>query len=71
MDNTATFSNALELADHLPIEDQEMLIDVLKHRLAERRRKMLVSDVENSRRDFENDVCLPASVDDLMKEVLS
>ena len=71
MDNTATFSNALELADHLPIEEQEMLINVLKHRLVERRRKILVSNVENSRQDFENGVCLPASVEDIMKEVLS
>jgi len=55
----------------LPIEEQEMLIDLLKRRLAEQKRKMLVSDVKNARRDFKNGVRSPASVDDIMKEVLS
>lgn len=70
MSTTATYGEILEAADKLPLEDQESLVEVLQHRLIERRRAEIVKAVEESRRDFEAGKCRTGTAADLMREIL-
>ena len=54
------FAQVLDFADGLPIEEQELLVEVLKRRLAEHRRADLVEAVKSARLEFKNDRVRPA-----------
>ncbi len=49
---TVTLNKVLTLAGTLPGEDQEMLIELLRHRRAESWRKELAQDSRKAERDF-------------------
>jgi hypothetical protein len=66
-----TFGEVLESADDLPVEDQETLIDLLRRRLAERRRTELVQAVKEARQEFKEGRCRPATPSDIMRRVLT
>ena len=63
------FSDILESASDLTIEDQENLIEILRSRLRESRRAALVRDVREAEEEFGAGKCKPASVDELMREI--
>ncbi|CAN5619485.1 hypothetical protein BH20ACI4_BH20ACI4_34310 [soil metagenome] len=65
------FTDVLEAAEELPIEDKEELIRILQKRLVEYRRNQLLKDIESSNREFEQDLCKPMSADEIMREILS
>lgn len=71
MEQTSTFAELLEAADQLSLEEQQMLIDILRRRIAERGRKLLVEDVQEARQEFSEGRLSPASVEEIMKDVLS
>ncbi|RJP31685.1 MAG: hypothetical protein C4527_07240 [Candidatus Omnitrophota bacterium] len=69
--NADQFGQVLEAADQLTLEEQEMLMDILRRRIIERRRKEIAQDILEARHAFEqNNVC-PATPDELMREILS
>jgi hypothetical protein len=47
-----SFGEILEEADKLSLEEQEVLIDVLSRRAADRRRDQLGRDIRKARREF-------------------
>ena len=47
------------------------LVSIIQHRLAERGRKRLQDEIQEARREFAEGGCRPASVDELMSEILS
>lgn len=65
------FGEVLDAVDRLPVEEQEELAAILLRRLAERGRKRVIQDVQESRREFEEGGCRPTTVDELMGEILS
>ena len=65
-----TFAEVLGSADELGVEEQESLVEVLQHRLAERRREALVETVKSARREFEVVRCRPASPKQILKRIL-
>ena len=65
------FADVLEAVEELPTEEKEELIRILQNRLNEARRNQLKDEIENSRREFEQGLCKPATVDEIMREVLS
>jgi hypothetical protein len=67
----SNFSEVLEAVENLPIDEKEMLIDILQNRLIENRRRVLKSEIEESKREFESGLCKPATADEIMQEVLS
>jgi len=66
-----SFHVLVEAADHLTLGEQEVLLEVLSHRLADRRRAELVADVQAARREFRKGNVRPATPDEIMKEILS
>ena len=65
------FGEVLEAIDQLSFDEQETLIDILHHRLAEQSRKQLVAEVEAAQQEFSEGKSQPTTTEDLMKEILS
>ena len=63
------FAEVLEAADHLPIDEQVELIEVLRRRIVEQRRAEIAQDVREAREDFAAGRCQPATPEDILKEI--
>jgi hypothetical protein len=64
-----TFSEIVDAADNLSPDEQQVLVDILSRRLAERNREQLVGDVADARREFADGAARPASPQQIMDEV--
>ena len=69
MSQTISFGDALEAASELTRDEQEMLVDILQHRIREQRRSEIKNDVDEARKDFEQGNFKRLSVADIMREV--
>ncbi len=64
------FGEVLEAADRLSQDEQEELIAILHRRLAEAGRQRLAVEIREARKEFSEGRCLPASPDEVMREIL-
>ena len=64
-----TFSDIVEAADHLSVDEQVTLLEILQRRIAIRNRESLVRDVADARREFQDGQLRPTSVSGIMAEV--
>jgi hypothetical protein len=71
MKKEITFEEVLEAADRLPAEEQEIIIDILRKRIIEQRRKEIIKEVKASRTEFLQGLCRPASPGEIIAEILS
>ena len=62
------FSDVVDAADRLSTEEQEELLELLRRRLAERRRAQLVREVQESRAEFAAGQAGSASADEIIDE---
>jgi hypothetical protein len=65
-----SFGEVLEVADQLSQEEQEELIAILRRRLAQAGRQRLAAEVQEARQEFAEGRCVPATPDELMREIL-
>ena len=65
-----TFSQVLEKAETLTLDEQEELSDVLHRRVLERRRDDIADNMVSAREDFNNGKLKPMSVENIMKMAL-
>ena len=70
MATETTFADALEAADSLSLTEQENLVEVLHHRIVERRREELARDIREAQAEFDAGGCEPRSARELMAEIL-
>lgn len=68
---STTFDEVLDAIEHLPIEQQADLIDVVRRRLAERGRQQIIVDAREARAEFATGKTRATSIDDLMREIES
>ncbi|NEQ86279.1 MAG: hypothetical protein F6K26_41270 [Moorea sp. SIO2I5] len=66
-----TFSEILEAADRLSLDDQENLINSLINRLRSRRRAEIIRDVKEAQKEFAEGKCQPVTPEQLRSEILS
>ena len=66
-----TFAQVLDSADELDVEEQESLVEVLRVRLAERRREALIENLTLARRVFEEGRCRPATPKQILKRIFA
>jgi predicted RNase H-like HicB family nuclease/predicted CopG family antitoxin len=64
-----TFSEVLESADKLSLDEKETLIEILKRRLSEYRRAELVKEIQNAEQEYQNGQCRAATPSEIMKEM--
>lgn len=65
------FAEVLDHADELAIDEQESLVEVLQHRVAERRRGELLQAVKSARREFKAGRCKPATPSEIVKRLFA
>jgi hypothetical protein len=70
MTHVMPFGEVLEAADHLSHDEQQELIAILNRRLAVAARKRLAAEVQEARQEFAQGRCLPATPDQLMREIM-
>lgn len=63
------FSQIVDAADCLSDEEQEVLLEILQRRIAERNRARLVREVAEARAEFAKGLARPATVKEIMDEV--
>ena len=64
------FGEVLEAADQLSLDEQHELIAILNRRVALASRQRLMEEVEEARKDFAEGRCVPATPDEIMREIL-
>jgi hypothetical protein len=64
-----TFSDVVDAADDLSVDEQEALLEILRRRIAKRNRETLVCDVVEARAEFQSGRPRTSSVSDIMDEV--
>jgi hypothetical protein len=65
----ATLDQTLELAAQLPIEQQDMLIDILQRRRVDQRRAEIAASAKASIRDFHDGKLQPQPLDAIVQEL--
>jgi hypothetical protein len=66
-----SYGQVVDSIEALPDEQQESLVTLLQHRLAERRREALVKSVRESRKEFKSGKLRPASPAVIMRRILA
>ncbi len=64
-----TFSDVVDAADDLSVDEQETLVEILRRRIAKRNRDALIRDVADARAEFHAGQPRALSVSDIMDEV--
>ncbi|MEK7729420.1 MAG: hypothetical protein AAB354_13480 [candidate division KSB1 bacterium] len=71
MEAITSFGEVLDAADHLTLDEQESLLDILKKRLIARRRAELAKNVQEAYDEFQAGGCRVVTSDELMAEITS
>jgi arginine repressor len=66
----STFSDVLDAAGSLPVQEREELVELLHKRTIEERRSEISRDIKNAQSDYKNRKYFVASADNIMKELL-
>ena len=63
-----SFSDVVDAADELSVDEQETLVELLRRRIAKRNRDTLIRDVADARAEFRSGQTHTSSVSDIMDE---
>ena len=63
------FQDVLETVEALPLDEQEMLIEIIRQRMIQQRRTQLAIDIAEAREDYRAGRVRRGSATDLMSEV--
>jgi hypothetical protein len=70
MPHAMPFAEVLEAADQLSSDEQEELIAILKRRSALAARQQIAAEIREARQEFVEGRCVPATPDEIMREIL-
>lgn len=71
MSNPISFNDVLEAVDHLSLDEQESLIDVIRRRIAAHRRQDIAKLVTSAKDEYKNGKLVPETPDEIMRSILS
>lgn len=63
------FQELIESVEALPLDDREILMDIINRRIIEQRREELVADLEESLQAYRNGEVRIGTMDDLLKDL--
>ena len=66
---TATFDEALDIIESLPEDQKESIIEIVKHRLIEDRRDLLVQNIKEAREEYSRGEVRRGTAGDLFREI--
>ncbi|MGB7544483.1 MAG: hypothetical protein WBL92_02665 [Methanothrix sp.] len=65
----SSFQELIESVEALPLDDQEILMDIINRRIIEQRRDELVADMEESMQAYRKGEVRIGTVDDLLRDL--
>ncbi|MDM8564548.1 hypothetical protein QUF74_02750 [Candidatus Halobeggiatoa sp. HSG11] len=65
------FNDVLENVEYLSLDEQESLIDLLRHRIAEHRRQEITKLISSARKEYKEGKLKPETPQDIIKSILS
>ena len=66
-----SYGQVLDSIEALPEDQQESLLDIVRKRLAERRRAELVKSVGEARKEFKSGKLRPTTSSEIMRKILA
>ena len=69
MPQTMQFSKILEMIDYLSFDEQDDLINIVKHRQIEKRREQIAQNISQAQQDYQNGNVFRGNVDDIIAEL--
>jgi len=66
-----SYGQVLDSIEALPDEEQESLMDIVRKRLAERRRAALLESVGEARKEFKSGKLRPVTSAEIMRKILA
>ena len=63
------FQELIESVEALPLDDQEILMDIINRHIIEQRREELVADMEESLQAYRKGEVRVGTVDDILKDL--
>ena len=70
MTQATPFAEVLEAADQLSPDEQKELADILNRRLVEGARHRVAAEIREARKEFAEGRCLPATPEEIMREIM-
>lgn len=65
-----SFGETLDAIEQLSHEEQEELIDIIRHRVAEVNRQRLIDRVREAEQEYKDGKYSPATAEEIMREIL-
>lgn len=69
MPQVSRLEQVLESIEVLPLEDQEMLIDLMQRRLVERRREEIARHIAQAQEEYNENTMFRGTVEDVIAEL--
>ena len=69
MSTALKFADVVDSVERLSTDEQETLVEIIRHRLAQRRREVLASEVAEARAEYARGEARPASAEDMLAEI--
>jgi hypothetical protein len=69
MQATTAFEEVLEKVDTMPLEEQELIIEILKNRYREKRREEILENAKKTLEEHKKGLTSKGTVADLLKEL--
>ncbi|MFM6403549.1 MAG: hypothetical protein ACKPGT_02420 [Microcystis sp.] len=69
MPPTMQFSQILEMIDYLSFDEQDDLINIVKHRQIEKRREQIAQSISQALQDYQNGNVFLGDVDSIIAEL--
>ena len=63
------FSQILEMIDYLSFDEQDDLINIVKHRQIEKRREQIAQNISQARQDYQKGYVFRGNVDAIVAEL--
>jgi hypothetical protein len=64
-----SFAELLDAIDELQVDEQAELVEIVSHRLSERRRDELAKEIRQARSDFEAGLCSPMTPEEILRDI--
>ena len=69
MPQTMQLSQILEMIDYLSFDEQDDLINIVKHRQIEKRREQIAQNISQAQQDYQNGNVFRGNVDAIIAEL--
>jgi hypothetical protein len=69
MSQTIQFGQILEMIDYLSLDEQDDLINIIRHRQIEKRREEIARNIIQARQDYQQGDVFRGDVDDIIAEL--